>query len=170
MQDHLAGLLDELMAGIAVCHANDEALAVSQMDEVLCLLRREAERLLADGMEASFEYGLADLVVKTVRHSDRHSLDLIITALCFFRKHRLIIRIATLRSDAELDAEVLAAFRIDVESTSDEFEGAVAQGGTAMDIADLAAAAAANHSPANRMVEYFFTVDHDKFPFSLGLS
>ena len=32
-------------------------------------------------------------------------------------------------------------------------------------IADLAAAAAADHSPANRVIEYFITIDHDKRSF-----
>ena len=51
VQDHLARLLDKLMAGITVRHTDDEALAVGQMNELLCLLRREAERLLTDGMK-----------------------------------------------------------------------------------------------------------------------
>ena len=169
MQDHLARLLDELMAGIAVRHTDDEALAVSQVDELLCLLRREAKRLLADSMESSFENSLADFVVEAVRDGDRHGLDLIITALCLLGEHRLVVRIAAVRIDAELDAEVLAALRVDVEGTGDEFKGAVAQRCTAMDVANLAAAATADHSPANRMIEYFFTVNHDKLSFSLSL-
>lgn len=157
------------MTGVTVRHTDDEALAVSQVDELLCLLRREAERLLADSVEASFENGLADFVVEAVRDSDRHGLDLIIAALCFLGEHRLVVRIAAVRIDAELDAEVLAALRVDVEGTGDELKGAVTQRCTAMDVANLAAAAAADHSPANRMIEYFFTVNHDKLSFSLSL-
>ena len=166
MQDHLAGLLDELMAGIAVRHTDDEPFAVSQMDEFLCLLRREAERLLTDDMKTGFEHSLADRIMKAIRHGNRHGFNAVLrAALCLFHEHRLVIRVTAFRRYAELNAEVLASLRIDIESACHEFKRTIAQGGAPVDIADLAAAAAADHSPANRVIEYFFTIDHDKRSF-----
>lgn len=74
--------------------------------------------------------------MEAVRDSDRHGLDLVITALCFLGEHRLVVRIAAVRIDAELDAEVLAALRVDIEGTGDEFKRAVAQRCAAMDVAN----------------------------------
>ena len=67
--------------------------------------------------------------------------------------------------NAELDPEGAAPFRVEVERPGDELEAPVAERGRAVDVADLAAAAAADHSPANRVIEYFFTIDHDKRSF-----
>ena len=62
----------------------------------------------------------------------------------------------------QLLAEVLAARRVDVECTGDQLEIEVAQRCRAMDIADLAAAAAADHAPADGIFYTLFTVIHQK--------
>lgn len=64
-----------------------------------------------------------------------------------------------------VDTEVLAALRVDVERTRNQFKVCIAQCCGAMDITDLASSAAANHCPANRLIYNFFTVNHDKFSY-----
>ena len=63
----------------------------------------------------------------------------------------------------ELLAEVLAALGIDVERAGNEGKVEVAQCRRAVDVADLAAAAAADHAPADGIFYSLFTVIHNRF-------
>ena len=157
--DHLARLLDQLMAGIAVGHADNAVLFFCQLDQLVCLFRGEAQRLLADNVQTGFESSLADLVVHAVRRCDGNGLHAV-RAFGLLGEHGLVVRIAAVRVNVQLLAEVLAALGIDVERTGNQFEVEVAQCSRAMDVADLAAAAAAYHAPANGIVYSFFTVIH----------
>ena len=157
--DHLARLLNELMTGVAVGHADNAVLVFCQLYQLVRLLGGEAQRLLADNMQTSFESSLADLVVHTVRRCDGNRLHAV-RALGLLCEHGLVIWIAAVRVNVQLLAEVLAALGIDVERTGNQFEVEVAQCSRAMDVADLAAAAAADHAPANGIFYSFFTVIH----------
>ena len=157
--DHLACLLDELMTGVAVGHADNAVFLLGQLYQLVCLFGSEAQRLLADNVQTGFESSLADLVVHTVRRCDGNGLHAI-RALGLLCEHGLVIRIAAVRVNVQLLAEVLAALRIDVERTGNQFEVEVAQCRRAMDVANLAAAAAADHAPANGIFYSFFTVIH----------
>ena len=157
--DHLACLLDELMTGVAVGHADNAVFLFGQLYQLVRLLGGEAQRLLADNVQTGFESSLADLVVHTVRRCDGNGLHAV-RALGLLGEHGLVVRIAAVRVNVQLLAEVLAALRIDVERTGNQFKIEVAQCSRAMDVADLAAAAAADHAPANGIFYSFFTVIH----------
>ena len=102
-------------------------------------------------MQTGFESGFAHFIVETVRRSDRDGFDSVRT-LSFFREHFLVIRVAAVRINAEADTEIFTAFRVDIKCTGNELERTVTQCRRAMNVADLAAAAAADHAPTNRMV------------------
>ena len=157
--DHLACLLDELMTGVAVGHADNAVFLLGQLYQLVRLLGGEAQRLLADNVQTGFESSLADLVVHTVRRCDGNRLHAV-RALGLLGEHGLVIRIAAVRINMQLLAEVLAALRINVERTGNQFKIEVAQCSRAMNVADLAAAAAADHAPANGIFYSFFTVIH----------
>ena len=157
--DHLARLLDELMAGVAVGHADNAVLFLRQLDQLVRLLRGEAQRLFADNVQTGLERRLADLVVHAVRGRDGDCL-YTVRALGLLGEHGLIIGIAAVRVNVQLLTEVLAALRINVERAGNQFKVEVAQCSRTMDVADLAATAAADHAPANGVFYSFFTVIH----------
>ena len=130
------------MTGVAVGHADNAVFLLGQLDQLVRLLGGEAQRLLADNVQTGFESSLADLVVHTVRRCDGNGL-YTVRALGLLSEHGLVVRIAAVRVNMQLLAEVLAALGIDVERTGNQFKVEVAQCRRAMDVANLAAAAAA---------------------------
>ena len=160
--NHLASLLNHLMAGVAVGDADNQILLLCQSNQLLAFLGAEAQRLLAYNMDAGFQSRLAHFIVYAVRGSDGNSLNAVL-ALCFLLEHGLVVRIAAIRINAQLSGKCHAALRIDVECACYQLEVVVAQCCGAMDVADLAALAAADHSPANRMIQNLRTVNHSHF-------
>ena len=83
-----------------------------------------------------------------IRGSNGNCLNAILT-LCFFRKHGLVIRIATFCSDADILSKLFSACSIYVESACNKLEQMVSLCGTSVNITDLASAASAYHTPAD---------------------
>ena len=61
VQDHGTHLAQQVETGEAVGYANDLALFLSQLLDLLAFLNLEEQRLLADYMQAGFQSCLADL-------------------------------------------------------------------------------------------------------------
>ena len=158
--DHRGHLVQQRMAGEAVGHADDEALLIGQRLDFLAFGDGEEQRLLADHVQTGLEAGLGDLVVSEVRRGDGDDLDAVL-ALGLFSDQRLVVGIEATFVDAELDAEVLAARRVDVEGAADQLVGGVVpKGAGAVLVADLASPPAADHSPTERTIDQFFSVQH----------
>ena len=175
--DHLAGLLDHLVSGVAVGNADNAVLCLCKSDQFLSLCIGEADGLLADYVEAGFQSCLCDGVVCAVGSSNGDCLDAVF-ALGFLCEHGLIIGIAAIGIYAQFLAESDASLGIDVKCACDKLEVVVALCGRTMDVADLAALAAADHCPANTVIENLGTVNHcffllvflfGVFLFSVGL-
>ena len=139
---------------------------VGERRDLLALLHGEEERLLADHVQAGFETGLGDLVVGEVRRRDGDDLDAV-GALGLFGDQRLVVRIEPVLGDPEVLPEVLAALEVEVEGAAHHpVGGVVAQRAGAVLVADLAGAAAADHSPAQRAIDQFLSVEHLSRPFT----
>ena len=148
------------MAAEAVGHADDEALLIGQRLDFLAFGDGEEQRLLTDHVQTRFEAGLGDLVVREVRRGDGDDLDAVF-ALGLRVDQRLVVGIKATFVDAELDTEVLAARRVDVEGAADQLVGGVVpKGAGAVLVADLAGSPAANHSPSKWTINQFFSVQH----------
>ena len=101
-------------------------------------------------MQIVLQGGLADFVVRAVRGGDGNSLDAVF-ARRLLGEHGFVIRIAAIRCHIQFRCECHASLRIDVKGAGNEFEIIVAERRTAVNIADLASFAAADHSPSNRV-------------------
>ena len=158
--DHRGHLVHQRMAGEAVGHADDQAFAYGQRRDLLAFGDGEEERLLADHVQTGLEAGLGDLVVSEVRRGDGDDLDAVL-ALGLLSDQRLVVGIEATFVDAELAAEVLAALGVEVEGAADQLVGGVVpEGAGAVLVADLAGPPAAHHSPTERTIDQFFSVQH----------
>lgn len=155
--DHGACLLDHLVVSIAVGHADDPAARPGKRLKFFGLGDREAERLFADHMQIMFECRFADREMGVVGCRDRHGLDAV-GAPGFGRKHSRIVPVAPGFVEPQIEAEGAAAFGIDIEGTRHKGKDVVAMRCRAMNIADLAAFAAADHTPADRFCLLFVIV------------
>lgn len=79
--NELAGMLDDLVAAIAVGHSNNTAALCGDTLKILGLGHREAQRLFTHNVQPAFQCSLGDLVVGIVGRCDRYCLDPIRT-LC----------------------------------------------------------------------------------------
>ena len=99
---------------------------------------REAQRLLADDVHTVFERRLGDLEMGVVRRRDRHGLNTV-GPRRLGCEQRAVIRIAAVGARRRVrHRKRVPRSRIDVERAGDEVKGPVAQGGRAVDVADLA--------------------------------
>src|SRR5208337_906351 len=100
--------------------------------------------------------------MRVVGSRDRHGLDAV-RPFRFAGEQRAIVRIAPTLGDGEFEAECASAIRVDVKGARDEVEGPVAQRGRTVDVADLAAGAAADHRPADRLLRLPLADNHGTF-------
>ena len=136
------------------------SLLIGQRSDLLAFRDREEEGLLADDVQARFQASLGDFVVREVRRGDGDDLDAVL-ALGLLGDQRLIVGIEAPFVDAELQSEVLAARRVDVEGAADQrIGGVVPKGAGPVLVADLARSPAADHAPTKGAVDQFFSVQH----------
>ena len=167
VQDHGAHLTQQVETGEAVGYANDLALFLSQLLDLLAFLNLEEQRLLADYMQAGLQSCLADLKVLEVRGCNINSLDAIL-ALCFLSEHGLVIRIEAFLIHVQVLAEVYAAGEVQVERCSLEYErGVVSHSAQTMLVTNAGSTAAAYDTPAERTSNFLFTDKHNVFLLSL---
>lgn len=121
-----ARLLDQLVAGVAVGHAQHPPARLGQRLQLQRLGGGEAQRLLAHHMQAGLQRGLADLEVRAVGRGDRDGLQTV-GAACLDLEHRAVALIAALGGHAQALAEVAARRRVDVEGAGHQPEMAIAQ-------------------------------------------
>ena len=159
---HLARLLDHLVTGIAVGYKHNLAGFLDQRFQLLCLLNGEAQRLLTVYMQTGLQCRLGNFIMGKVRGCDGNSLNAVRT-LCLSLEHALVIGVAAVCGYMAVFAEFDAALRHDVECTGCQLKVKVSQSSGAMDVTNLAAAAAADHAPTNRLIYVLFSEDHNEF-------
>ena len=160
LPDHRGHLVRQRVAGKSVGYADDEALLIGEPLDFLAFGDGEEQRLFTHHVETGLQTGFRDLIVREVRRGDGYDLDAVL-ALGLSGDQRLVVEIKAFLIHAELDAEVLAARRIDVEGAADQFVGGVVpKGAGPVLVADLAGPPASDHSPSKRAIDQFFSVQH----------
>ena len=166
--DHGAGLPDHRIAGIGVGDGEEPAGAAPGFDQILGLLDRHRQRLVADDVEAGFHEGFRRAVMNIVRGDDGDDVDPVGTVALAFH-HRLPGLVAAVRGEVRLAAALARPFGIGGERAGDELVAIVDPGGEAMHWADEGARAAANHAEAQASPD-FAGFSHVFFPQSrLGM-
>ena len=160
--NHLARLLDHLVTGIAVGYKHNLAGFLDQRFQLLCLLDGEAQRLLTVYMQTGLQCRLGNFIMGKVRGCDGNGLNAVRT-LCLSLEHALVIGVAAVCGYMAVFAEFDAALRHDVERTCYQLKVKVSQSSGAVNVANLAAAAAADHAPTNRLIYVLFSEDHNEF-------
>ena len=108
--DIAADMLGRHMAHIGVGHEEEQALFLGQRLELLRLLRRQAQRLVARDMDPGLQEGLAGGIMRHVRRDDGDKVDPVFASgLCL--RHFIEGRVAAVRRNAELRAGLAAFFR-----------------------------------------------------------
>ena len=108
--DVAADMLGRHMAHIGVGHEEEQALFLGQCLELLRLLRRQAQRLVARDMDPGLQEGLAGGIMRHVRRDDGDKVDPVFASgLCL--RHFIEGRVAAVRRNAELRAGLAAFFR-----------------------------------------------------------
>ena len=138
---HCGHLVDQRVAGEAICDPYDNAPVFGQGRDLLALLHGEEERLLADDVKAGFKASFGDLVVSEVRCRDGDNLNPVGRAFPFLGNQGLVVRIKPVLGDPEVHAKILSALKVEVEGAADHLIGRiVAQRAGAVLVADLARA------------------------------
>ena len=87
-----------------------------------------------------------------IRRGNRHGLNTV-RAGSLAAKQTLVVGVTAIGIHPQLLAELAPAFGINIKGACQQRKGVIAQGGRAVNIADLAAAAAADHAPAQGAIE-----------------
>ena len=159
LRDHLARLLHELVARVAVGHAHDPPAGTRQLQQLQSFGRGEAQRLFADHVQPCQQRGPADLEMGVVGRGDGHGADAVRAARLGL-EHGAVVGIAALRIQAQPLAELPAAHRVDVEGPSHQLQAVVALRRRSVHRADLAVLSPADHGPGNRVAGHGCCVDH----------
>ena len=144
---HLSRLLDHLVTGITVRDADNFILLFAQRQQLARFVGGKAQRFFANNVQPGFKRRFSDSEVSIVRRSYRYGFNAV-RAFGLLREQRLVIGVAAFRSDAELLAELTTALGIDIKRAGEQSKDVVAKRRTAVAVANLAGAAAADHSPA----------------------
>ena len=117
--------------------------------------KREAERLVADHMDAGLEEGLGHGEMRVVARDDRDEVDALVRRQRGLALgHFLVSRVDPRRIEVEIGAGEFGFGRVGGETAGDEIDLAVEPGGHAVDRADKRAAPAADHAHAKLAIEF----------------
>ena len=140
------------MAGITVGHADDLTLPLAEGHQFVRLFAAEAQRLFTHHVQPGLQRRPTDGIVSVIRRGNRHGLNTV-RAGSLAAKQTLVIGVTACGIDPQLLTELAPAIGINIKGAGQQRKGVIAQGGRAVNIADLAAAAAADHAPAQGAVE-----------------
>ena len=149
---HGAGLLHHLVAGVAVHHTQHAALGLGQGLQLQRFFQTGGQRLFANHVQSGLQGRFADCVVRTVGRGDADHLDAV-RAGSLGGEHGLVIAVAAFGRQPQTHAKAAAPRSVQVEGPGAQLHQAVAGGGVAVRVADLAALATADHAPAQGRVE-----------------
>ena len=119
-----------------------------QLGELLRLLQRRRERLVADDVDAALQECLRDLEVHVVRRDDGDRLYAVLQPRLAPR-HLLVAAVGAILAQADLESGGLGARRVGGERAGDQLVLVVDTRGDAVHRADEGALAAAHHAEAD---------------------
>ena len=154
--DELLGVLRGHMADIGVGYHEQQALVLGQLHQLVRLLGRQAQRLVACNVNARLEERLRDRIVRIVRRNDDDVIDAVL-ARGFLLGHFLIGLVAALRVHAELFARLQAVFMIPRKAARGKDGLPVQIDCLPVRIADECALTAAYHTIVQRLTLHDFS-------------
>ena len=157
--NHLPRLQNQLMPGIAVGDTDDFALFFAQGHQRIGLFAGKTERFFADHMQSGLQRRAANGVVGVVWRGDGDRFNAVFPRR-LFAKQRFVVGVTAPGLHAQLLAKLAPALGVNIKGSGKQGKRSVTQRRRAVNIANLAASAAAHHAPAQGAANRFNTVNH----------